>query len=206
MGTDAGNSPVNQRTRILLVWVYGTLFLLSVLLIAPAFGGTSFGATALVAGIALVAVSVFGRCWASMHIGSRKNVELIQSGPYGHCRNPLYFCQILAALGFGLMSQSIVLTIAIGSAFLVTFLMKIKEEECYLSRKFGGEYEFYRRQVPRLVPRIRLNLTHARAGRSGFRHRLRQVLDTFAILLLIPVVLLVQGIRDFYRPEHWCLF
>lgn len=199
---------VRQATRIMLLRIYGILFLLSVLFFVPAFEETKFGTTLLLTGVALVAIAVFGRCWAIMHIGSRKNVELVQSGPYRYCRNPLYFFSILACVGCGFISQSIVLTIAIALAFLLTFCIKIREEERYLLQKFGDEYEYYRMRTPRLLPRIGSKLNHSiaareegRLAREGGRRLHRQLLDTLGILLLIPLVLSVERARNCLHLE-----
>ena len=101
----------------------------------------------------LVAVGVLGRCWAIVHIGGRKNVELIRSGPYRHSRNPLYLFSIFACSGFGVMSQSFVLAATLALSSLVTFYTKIRDEERYLSREFGDAYSAYATRTPRLWPR-----------------------------------------------------
>ena len=99
------NSYVRQRIRIMALRFCGMLFLLSVLFFQPAFDGTQFGAILSISGSALVVISVLGRFWSIRHIGLRKNVILVQTGPYSYCRNPLYFFSLLLALGCGLISK-----------------------------------------------------------------------------------------------------
>lgn len=188
---------VSQCTGIMLLRLYGVAFLLALLCVDPAFAGTALGTAMLIAGGALVVVGVFGGCWAIAHIGGRKNVELIRSGPYRHSRNPLYFFSIVAWAGFGAMSQSIALAAAIALAALIAYYAKIGDEERYLCRKFGDDYLRYARSTPRLFPRP------GRAARepAGARRRLpyRQILDTLGVLLFIPLVLVAESVRDWQQ-------
>ena len=195
MGGD--NSYVRQRTRIMALRFCGMLFLLSVLFFQPAFDETQFGALLSISGSALVSVSVLGRYWSIKHIGSRKNVILVQTGPYSYCRNPLYLFSLLLALGCGLISKSIVLSTILSLGVLYIFLKVIQKEERHLTRKFGEEYEIYRAQVPRLIPGIGGNMTHSLllAERDSTRQN-RQLIETFSMLLLIPLVHLIEKIRE----------
>ena len=194
MGGD--NSYVRQRTRIMALRFCGILFLLSVLFFQPAFDGTQFGAMLSISGSALVAVSVLGRYWSIRHIGSRKNVILVQTGPYSYYRNPLYFFSFLLALGCGLISKSIVLSTIFSLGSLLIFLKVIQKEERYLSYKFGEEYELYRAQVPRLVPRPSASMGHSLLPDEQDSARPnRQLIETFSMLFLIPLIHLVERIR-----------
>lgn len=191
------NSYVRQRIRIMALRFCGILFLLSVLFFQPAFDGTQFGAMMSISGSALVVVSVLGRYWSIRHIGSKKNVILVQTGPYGYCRNPLYFFSFLLALGCGMISKSIVLAIIFSLAILFIFLKLIQREELYLSYRFGEGYELYKAQVPRFIPGIGANMRHFLLPGERDAARLnRQLIETFSMLFLIPLVYLVGKIRD----------
>ena len=191
------NSYVRQRTRIMALRICGMLFLLSVLFFQPALYGTQFGALLSISGTAIVVISVLGRYWSIKHIGSRKNVILVQTGPYNYCRNPLYFFSLLLALGCGLISKSIVVAVIFSLGILLIFLKVIQKEERHLSCRFGEEYELYKAQVPRLVPGIGANIRHFRllGARDSARPN-RQLIETFSMLFLIPLIHLVERIRD----------
>ncbi|MYE02180.1 MAG: isoprenylcysteine carboxylmethyltransferase family protein [Alphaproteobacteria bacterium] len=195
MGGD--NSHVRQRTRIIALRFCSILFLLCVLSFQPASDGTQFGTMLSIAGSTLVIVSVLGRYWSIKHIRSRKNVILVQTGPYSCCRNPLYFFSFLLALGCGLISKSIVLTIVFSLSVLYIFLKVIQKEERYLSCKFGEEYELYRAQVPRIIPGVSASMRRSFLPdvRDSTRQN-RQLVETFSMLLLIPLVHMVKKIRD----------
>lgn len=40
-------------------------------------------------GLVAIMVCVLGRAWCSLYIGGRKTQEIVASGPYSLCRNPL---------------------------------------------------------------------------------------------------------------------
>jgi protein-S-isoprenylcysteine O-methyltransferase Ste14 len=79
--------------------------------------------------------------------------RLVVGGPYRYVRNPMYLA--VAALIFGqalLLGQSALMLY--GAAFSVTVAAFVHGyEEPALSRRFGTEYEDYRRAVPAWFPR-----------------------------------------------------
>jgi protein-S-isoprenylcysteine O-methyltransferase Ste14 len=79
--------------------------------------------------------------------------RLVVGGPYRYVRNPMYLA--VAALIFGqalLLGQTDL--VLYGAAFCVTVAAFVHGyEEPALSRRFGTEYEDYRRAVPAWLPR-----------------------------------------------------
>jgi protein-S-isoprenylcysteine O-methyltransferase Ste14 len=82
--------------------------------------------------------------------------QLVVSGPYHHCRNPIQLGAIFYYLGLGTILASIV----VGSAmFLLALVLGsayhkfIEEKE--LAQRYGQAYEDYRRSTPFLFPRWR---------------------------------------------------
>lgn len=133
-------------------------------------GGRSLeGATGLLAqavGFALVVAGTLSRMWASVFIAGRKDVELVEEGPYSRCRHPLYFGSLLAAAGIGLSTRSLVLAIAVPFVMSVLSVLAIRREEQFLAGHHGRAWEAYRARVPALLP-----------GRSGARKPLRREVD-----------------------------
>ena len=87
--------------------------------------------------------------------GKNKEVyasSLVQAGMFAHSRNPLYFGNILIAIGVGLVSNSL-LFLVIGLPFILfAYLAIVSAEEEYLVGKFGNEYAEYCRRVNRFFP------------------------------------------------------
>jgi protein-S-isoprenylcysteine O-methyltransferase Ste14 len=74
---------------------------------------------------------------------------VLQSGPFGLSRNPLYVGLIVLDVGLALLASSFwaLVFVPIGIAAIVWGA--IQPEERYLSGKFGAEYEAYRARVRR---------------------------------------------------------
>lgn len=111
---------------------------------------------------ALVVVCAIGfaRCWwARLHLGklwsagvSRKEGHsVVDSGPYGVVRHPIYTGAIVAVFAFVAVRAS---AFAFLFALLVTgfFALKARVEERFLRQELGVGYDAYRRRVPMLVP------------------------------------------------------
>lgn len=72
----------------------------------------------------------------------------VRAGPYGFSRHPLYLSFVAYFLGWGLIVRS-PLAVAIASfIMLILSLYALFHEERVLIRRFGKEYEDYRREVP----------------------------------------------------------
>lgn len=80
---------------------------------------------------------------------------LVIGGLYRHVRNPMYVAVLAVVLGQALLLARPVLVVyagGLGAAF-VAFVRGY--EEPALRRRFGEDYEAYRRQVPAWWPRLR---------------------------------------------------
>jgi len=117
-----------------------------------------------------------------------KDEELMDKGPYGVCRNPLYLGTILAQTGFGLLSGSIILAIIGALFFLWLYHLVILEEEKWLAEKFGEKYQKFKERVPRLIPTLKsLNRLHEY---SYFRlERLRENREIKSTVLLVVALI-----------------
>ena len=74
--------------------------------------------------------------------------RLVVGGLYRYVRNPMYLAVTAAIVGQGLVLGRLVLVLyAAGFAVVVAAFVRWYEEPT-LSRKFGDQYEEYRRSVP----------------------------------------------------------
>jgi protein-S-isoprenylcysteine O-methyltransferase Ste14 len=81
--------------------------------------------------------------------------HLVVSGLYRHLRNPMYVGVVVAIVGQALWFGSVELLVYAAIAWAVVFLFVLLYEEPTLKKQFGAEYEAYRAQVPRWLPRLR---------------------------------------------------
>jgi len=113
-----------------------------------------------VAAALVIAVAALIRSWASAYLHADvvyaavvKTESLVADGPYRFVRNPLYFANVLLAVGFAaMMSRS-------GAAATVVLMLGfcyrlIFREEAELASAQGDSYARYRHAVPRLWPRL----------------------------------------------------
>ncbi len=77
--------------------------------------------------------------------------SLLREGPYRFSRNPIYLAMMLFGAGFGIATSNIWIILATLSAGVMFHFLVIKPEENYLSRRFGEEYDEYRRNVRRWI-------------------------------------------------------
>jgi protein-S-isoprenylcysteine O-methyltransferase Ste14 len=98
--------------------------------------------------------------WARIHLGrlwsafvTRKaDHHIVDTGPYGIVRHPIYTGIILAASATAILKGTV---FAIAGALLATlgFWIKARLEESFLRAELGAEvYDAYQRRVPMLVP------------------------------------------------------
>ena len=111
---------------------------------------------------ALAACLLFGaallRTWASSYLHSNvvyaaevKTESLVAGGPYRHTRNPLYFANILMAIGMGMLMSRIGFFVAVLAMLIFCYRLILREESA-LETTQSAQYDPYRNAVPRLWP------------------------------------------------------
>ena len=81
--------------------------------------------------------------------------HLVVTGLYRHVRNPMYVSVAAVILGQGALFADGRLVAYGGLFWLACHGFVVVYEEPTLARTFGGEYERYRANVPRWIPRVR---------------------------------------------------
>ena len=103
------------------------------------------------------------RLWGVSYAGSETRTTgpvggtyLVISGAFSYVRNPLYLGNMMMYVGIGIMSWALFpyLQIVAILFFYYQYYFIIREEEGYLKKTFGEQYERYYKNVPRLYPRL----------------------------------------------------
>lgn len=81
--------------------------------------------------------------------------HMVIVGPYRYMRNPMILGVLLILLGESICLYSLPILIWFAACFIINHLYFIKSEEPGLVRRFGEEYEQYKENVPRWIPRRR---------------------------------------------------
>lgn len=152
---------------------------------------SGFGLFLGVAGYFLLAISAFGRAWASVFIAGKKNQQLITEGPYSMTRNPLYFFSFLGFLGAGLAFESILVAVAFSVIFFITHWTTILKEERNLSGYFPDTFPAYKASVPRFLP-APWKLEYPEEVTLSPRVYTKAMLESALVLLVFPVAMLVD--------------
>ncbi len=105
----------------------------------------------LAAGLPVSVLGLLLRGWAAGHLA--KNQRLVNTGPYGYMRNPLYAGTLLVAAGVAIASREWLLALLFAAVFLLVYLPVIQEEEKHL-RDLFPEFDAYADRVPLLRPRL----------------------------------------------------
>lgn len=118
------------------------------------------------AGILLIAVELagFAFCWwARIHlgrlwsatVGAKGEHRIVDTGPYGLVRHPIYTGLIVALFAIA-MIQGRTLAFAGAAVMTYSFWIKARLEERFLRQELGADaYDAYSRRTPMLIPFLR---------------------------------------------------
>ena len=111
-------------------------------------------------GVAVVLLGEGVRLQAVRQIGviSRTRSDrlgpLIDTGPFGWVRNPLYLGNIALWIGFTAVARILWLAPIFAAVLLLEYHAIVRWEETLLVARIGGAYADYRRRVPRWMPKV----------------------------------------------------
>jgi protein-S-isoprenylcysteine O-methyltransferase Ste14 len=86
-------------------------------------------------------------------VATRKEHQLVTSGPYHWVRHPLYSMGMLSYLSFALLSANWFIA-ALSVAVFIILNMRLPQEEAALIEKFGDAYREYMQRTGRFLPKI----------------------------------------------------
>ena len=155
----------------------------------------------------LLIVAALVRTWASSYLRSEvvyaaevKTASLVADGPYRYVRNPLYFANVLMAVGMGAMMSRSGFVLAVVAMIVFSYRLIAREESDLLASQ-GEQYERYRKAVPRLWPAFRARVVASDAQprwvegfkAEGWYWGFALSVIAFAITLNIKIFFVVLG-------------
>jgi len=105
-------------------------------------------------GYVFLLIGLIIRIWCTFYIGGRKNIELITTGPYSICRNPLYIGTFILSIGIGLCFENLLIILIALVIIIPVHTIVIKMEETHLETVFGEQYRMYKQKVSRFWPHL----------------------------------------------------
>lgn len=174
------------------------LYLLALLLVAVSGGRSLEGLPGLAVqalGFVLVVLGTLWRLWTTAFIAGRKDVQLVEEGPYARCRHPLYLGSLVAGLGLALTTRSVVLMLALPAALVLLHGSALHREEAFLAARHGQSWQAYRARVPALWPRFGPLPSPARLELDLEIYR-KAFLDAATVLALWLLVVALDALRS----------
>jgi protein-S-isoprenylcysteine O-methyltransferase Ste14 len=122
--------------------------------------------------------------------------DLVTTGIFAHCRNPLYVGNILMLAGVGVLSNSLLYVVIMIPFFLFVYQAIVLAEENFLRNKFGEQFNNYCARVNRWFPDLKgIGNTFSGMRFNWKRYIAKEHTTTFIWLCGIILLLL------FYYPQ-----
>lgn len=111
--------------------------------------------------VPVIATGVAVTAWSAFHFLKVKGTpvpfnpppEVVKTGPYRYCRNPMLTGVFLFLFGVGFYINSVSLVFIFTPLFVLVNVWELKQiEEPELINRLGDEYMDYRRQTPMFIP------------------------------------------------------
>ena len=146
--------------NFLFLFLYLLLFIPSPRLFSPELFGESYWIWAIVVGLL---ITITGQLIRGATIGLAYIVrggkegkvyaeDLVTTGIFNHCRNPLYVGNVLMLLGVGVLANSLIYVFVIMPLFMFIYQTIVLAEENYLRGRFGASFDSYCKRVNRWIP------------------------------------------------------
>jgi len=159
-------------------------------------------AQTMLAGSVVAMIGELMRFWGVAYAGSLTRVtgnvgapEVVVSGPFAYLRNPLYVGNILMYTGIGFMSNALFpwLLIVVVIFFVFQYQQIVALEEEFLQKEFGADFDEFKKNVPRFIPRL-TPYEHPAQDRQlpnwkEAIHSETRTLQAFGLVLLVLLVL-----------------
>ena len=135
------------------------------------------------------------RIWCIFYIGNRKSKEVVTTGPYSICRNPLYIGTFLLAIGVGLCFENLLMLIFVPIIIIPVHIITTRMEEAHLEAKFGEQYRTYKQKVSRFWPHFS-NYSSSDIIEVDVYSIRRIAMDTVGVLLLPQIEDLLELLHE----------
>ncbi len=145
------------------------------------------------------------RLWASTYICARKTREIVRTGPYSICRNPLYWGTLLMVGAFPLFLKSPVLAASMLPPLVLYLYAVVPAEEWVMSRRHGEGYAVYCMEVSRWLPNF------ARYDRGepldrqtiGFYRECQRMVWWLVLAVGLELLFHFANQSWWWHPLHW---
>ena len=187
--------------NILFIFLYLLLFVPSPDLFSARLFGAQYWVWPVIAGLL---ITISGQAIRGATIGLAYIVrggkegkvyaeDLVTTGIFNHCRNPLYVGNVLMLFGVGVLANSFIYTFVVMPVFFFIYQAIVLAEEHYLRSKFGESFNAYCKRVSRWTPNFtRLGSTFRSMEFKWKRWILKEYNTQLVWLVGITLILLIK--------------
>ena len=120
--------------------------------------------------------------------------NLIDTGPYGWVRNPLYVGNFFITFGLAVYGNVFLVVIITIIAFALQYYAIVKHEENLLIRSFGEVYDDYMQRVPAWVPKQNIGAPSSWDWPTDFAKAIRSEKRTMTAIAFMLIALMLVNI------------
>ena len=139
-------------------------------------------------------IMIFGEFVRFVSAGTLIKFEgVTRNGIYAYTRNPLYIGSFFIGTGACIIGRDVLITLIFVMSYPLIYMSVIRREEQFLINRYGNDYLFYTREVPRIIPR-RFNLREVLGETAPFlavKNRELLTVGGIAAVWIIMVIKLV---------------
>jgi protein-S-isoprenylcysteine O-methyltransferase Ste14 len=125
--------------------------------------------------------------------------DLVSTGIFAHCRNPLYVGNIGVAIGMGVASNSILFFSFITPMILFIYIAIVAAEENFLRNKFGASYDEYTHRVNRWLPNLNGIVKTFQDHRFSWKRVLLKEYNSTYVGIILGFLLVIKS--QYEHPE-----
>lgn len=145
------------------------------------------------------------RIWAAAYICARKSVDVVTTGPYSLCRNPLYWGTLLMVAAFPLLIKSPLLAVTMLPIILLYLFAVVPVEEAVMQSRHGATYTAYCQSVSRWWPSLRGFVKGEPLGRQsiGFYRECHRLVWWVGMAISFHVLFRFANASWWMHPLNW---
>jgi protein-S-isoprenylcysteine O-methyltransferase Ste14 len=125
--------------------------------------------------------------------------DLVTTGIFSHCRNPLYVGNIAVGIGMGVASNSVLFFSVITPLIIFIYIAIVAAEENFLRGKFGSAYDEYANDVNRWFPKLKGITTTFKAHQFNWKRVLLKEYNSTFTGTLLGIMLIMKA--HYQHPE-----
>lgn len=125
--------------------------------------------------------------------------DLVTTGIFSHCRNPLYVGNIAVGIGMGIASNSVLFFSVITPLIIFTYIAIVAAEENFLRGKFGTAYDEYAKDVNRWLPNLKGISNTFKAHQFNWKRVILKEYNSTFTGTLLGIMLIMKA--NYEHPE-----